>query len=182
VRPREKSFTIKNGADLYQLSGERAAYENAYVVAEINAEPANEYIRFNNGRVLRLGDESGGMRDDVWRVQIKHTVKKHLEKELLLRQRGIKVLSLFFIDRVANYRDYDGAGQPVKGKFAEAFEAELAEFAKDLRYAPLEWLRGPSTSSTTAISPATSRKRGRPPYGRTRAATHRPTTRSTTSS
>jgi type III restriction enzyme len=141
--PKEKSFTVKNSADLYQLSGERAAYENGFVIAEINAEPANEFIRFNNGRVLRLGEESGGMRDDVWRAQIKHTVKKHLEKELQLRQRGIKVLSLFFVDRVANYRDYDGAGQPVKGKFAEAFEAALAEFAKDARYALLDWLKLP---------------------------------------
>ena len=140
---KEKSFTIKNGADLYQLSGERAAYENGFVVAEINAEPANEYIRFNNGRVLRLGEESGGMRKDMWRAQIKHTVKKHLEKELQLLERGIKVLSLFFIDRVANYRDYDGAGQPVKGKFAESFEAILAEFAKDPRYVELKWLKPP---------------------------------------
>jgi type III restriction enzyme len=141
--PKEKSFAVKNGADLFQLSGERAAYENGFVIAEINAEPTNEYVRFNNGRVLRLGEESGGMRDDVWRAQIKLTVKKHLEKELQLRHRGIKVLSLFFIDRVANYRDYDGAGQPVKGKFAEAFEASLAEFAKDPRYAPLGWLKLP---------------------------------------
>lgn len=141
--PKEKSFAVKNGADLFQLSGERAAYENGYVIAEINAELANEYIRFNNGRILRLGEESGGMRDDIWRAQIKHTVKKHLEKELQLRQRGIKVLSLFFIDRVANYRDYDDAGQPVKGKFAEAFEASLAEFARDPRYAPLDWLKLP---------------------------------------
>jgi type III restriction enzyme len=141
--PKEKSFTVKNGADLYQLSVERAAYENGFVIAEISAEPANEFIRFNNGRVLRLGEESGGMRDDVWRAQIKHTVKKHLEKELQLRNRGIKVLSLFFIDRVANYRDYDGAGQPVKGKFAEAFEASLAEFAKEPRYAALDWLKLP---------------------------------------
>jgi len=144
--PKEKSFTVKNSADLYQLSGERAAYENGFVIAEINAEPANEFIRFNNGRVLRLGEESGGMRDDVWRAQIKHTVKKHLEKELQLRQRGIKVLSLFFVDRVANYRDYDGAGQPVKGKFAEAFESSLAELAKDPRYAPLVWLKLPFSS------------------------------------
>jgi type III restriction enzyme len=86
------------------------------------------------------------MRDDVWRAQIKHTVKKHLEKELQLRHRGIKVLSLFFIDRVANYRDYDASGQPVKGKFAEAFEASLAEFAKDPRYAPLDWLKLPFDS------------------------------------
>jgi type III restriction enzyme len=139
--PKEKSFAVKNGADLFHLSGERAAYENGFVVAEINAEPANEYVRFNNGRVLRLGEESGGMRDDVWRAQIKHTVKKHLEKELQLRQRGIKVLSLFFIDRVANYRDYDGSGQPVKGKFAVAFETVLTEFAEDPRYAPLGWLK-----------------------------------------
>lgn len=144
--PKEKSFTVKNGADLHQLSGERASYENGYVVAEINAEPGNEYIRFNNGRLLRLGEESGGMRDDVWRAQIKHTIKKHLEKELQLRQRGIKVLSLFFIDRVANYRDYDGDGHAVKGKFAEVFEADLAEFAKDARYAPLEWLKLPIES------------------------------------
>lgn len=144
--PKEKSFTVKNGADLFELSGERASYENGFVIAEITAEPGNEYIRFNNGRVLRLGEESGGMRDDIWRAQIKHTVKKHLEKELQVRQRGIKVLSLFFIDRVANYRDYDGAGQPVKGKFAEAFEAALAEFAKDPRYASLEWLKLPLES------------------------------------
>ena len=59
-----------------------------YSVAEINAEPGSEYIRFNNGRTLRLGEEIGGMRDDVWRAQIKHTVKRHLEKELQLRGRG----------------------------------------------------------------------------------------------
>ena len=116
--PKEKPFTVRNGADLYQLSGERASYENGFVIAEINAEPGNEFIRFDNGRTLRLGEESGGMREDVWRAQIKHTVKKHLETELRLRQRGVKVLSLFFIDRVSNYRDYDGAGHPVKGKFA----------------------------------------------------------------
>lgn len=141
--PKEKSFTVKNGADLYQLSGERASYENGYVIAEISAEPANEFIRFDNGRTLRLGQESGGMREDVWRAQIKHTVKKHLETEIRLRQRGVKVLSLFFIDRVSNYRDYDGAGQAVKGKFALEFEAALTEFAKDPRYAALEWLKLP---------------------------------------
>lgn len=144
--PKERSFTVKNGVDVYQLSGERAAYEDGYVVAEINAEPGNEYVRFNNGRVLRIGEESGGMRDDIWRAQIRHTVKKHLEKELQVRQLGIKVLSLFFIDRVANYRGYNAKGKPVKGKFAEAFEAALAEFAKDGRYAALDWLKLPFES------------------------------------
>jgi len=55
-----------------------------------------EFVRFNNGRTLRLGEEIGGMREDIWRAQIKHTVKKHLDKELLIQARGIKVLSLSF--------------------------------------------------------------------------------------
>ena len=141
--PKEKTVTVKNGADLFALSEERACYQQGFSVAEINAEPGSEFLRFNNGRVLRLGEETGGMRDDVWRAQIKHTVKRHLEKEFQVAARGIKVLSLFFIDRVANYRDYDAAGQPVKGKFAELFEAELASLAKDERYRELDWLKQP---------------------------------------
>ncbi len=84
------------------------------------------------------------MRDDIWRIQIKHTLKKHLDKEVQLKGRGIKVLSLFFIDRVANYRDYDGEGKTIKGKFAEVFEEELAAFSKEARYADLEWLKQPA--------------------------------------
>ena len=141
--PKEKAVTIKNGADLFALSNERASYAQGYSVAEISAEPGSEFIRFSNGRTLKLGGEQGGLRDDVWRAQIKHTIKKHLDKELQVRARGIKVLSLFFIDRVANYRDYDGSGQPIAGKFAEAFEAELAALAKDARYRELEWLQQP---------------------------------------
>ena len=141
--PKEKSVTVKQGADLLTLSNDRANYKNGFEVTEINAEPGNEYIRFSNGRTLRLGEEIGAMRDDVWRAQIKHTVKRHLDKELLVSARGIKVLSLFFIDRVANYRDYDGSGQPVKGKFAEAFEAELSGLAKDDRYRALTCLTQP---------------------------------------
>ena len=141
--PKEKSVTVKRGADLYALSNERANYRDGFEVAEINAEPGNEFIRFSNGRTLRLGEETGGLREDVWRVQIKHTVKKHLDKELQVRARGLKVLSLFFIDRVANYRDYGADGQPVKGKFTETFEATLAELAKGERYRELEWLKEP---------------------------------------
>ncbi|MBS0184707.1 MAG: DEAD/DEAH box helicase family protein [Nitrospira sp.] len=138
--PKEKSVTVKQGADLFTLSNERANYKHGFEAAEINAEPGNEYIRFSNGRTLRLGEEIGALRDDVRRAQIKHTIKRHLEKELLVGARGIKVLSLFFIDRVANYRDHDTTGQPAKGKFAEAFEAELSEFKKDERYRDLPWL------------------------------------------
>ena len=142
--PREKSVTVKQGADLLTVSGERAIYQDGFEVAEINAEPGNEYLRFANGRTLRLGEEIGGLREDVWRTQIRHTVRKHLEKELQVRERGLKVLSLFFIDRVANYRDYGADGQPVPGKVATTFEAVLAELAADGRYGGLEWLKEPA--------------------------------------
>jgi type III restriction enzyme len=141
--PKEKAVTVKSGADLYTLSDARACYQDGFQVAEINAEPGNEYLRFNNGRMLRLGEETGSLRDDVWRIQIKYTVKKHLDKELQVQARGIKVLSLFFIDRVANYRDYSTTGQPVKGKFAVAFEAALTELAHEERYRELDWLKLP---------------------------------------
>lgn len=141
--PKEKTVTVKNGHDLFALSNERAAYAQGFSVAEINAEPGAEFIRFSNGKTLKVGDEIGGMRDDVWKTQIRHTIKKHLDKELQVGARGIKVLSLFFIDRVANYRDYDADGRPSKGKFAAVFEEELAAFAKDERYATLAWLKEP---------------------------------------
>ena len=142
--PKEKLLWAKNGADLFQLSEERAEYQTGYEITEINGEPGQEFIRFSNNRTLRIGEEVGGTRDDVWLVQIKHTVKRHLEKELQLKGQGIKVLSLFFIDRVANYRDADPDGKPMKGKFATAFEKLLQEFAKDTRYKDLGCLRTPA--------------------------------------
>ncbi|ADJ26888.1 Type III site-specific deoxyribonuclease [Dehalogenimonas lykanthroporepellens BL-DC-9] len=141
--PKEKSVTVTSGADLFTLSDERACYQHGFSVAEIWGEPGNEYIRFNNGKVLRLGEEMGGLRDDVWRTQIKHTIKKHLDKEVQLRGRGIKVLSLFFIDRVANYRDYDQSGQPVAGKFARAFEEEFKALAELEHYKDLDSIKYP---------------------------------------
>jgi type III restriction enzyme len=145
--PKEKSITVKQGADLFVLSEERANYKAGFEVTEINAEPGHEHIRFSNGRTLRLGEEIGGLREDVWRSQIKETIKRHLDKELQVHEsaseRGIKVLSLFFVDRVANYRDYDAEGKAAKGKFAEVFEAELASWAKDHRFKDIAWLKEP---------------------------------------
>jgi type III restriction enzyme len=145
--PKERSLNVKQGTDLFVISNERADYRTGFEVAEINAEPCNEYIRFGNGRTLRLGEEMGGLRDDVWRVQIKETVKRHLEKELQVQaavgERGVKILTLFFVDRVANYRDYDAQGKPVKGKFAKLFEEQLARWAKDERFKHIPWLKEP---------------------------------------
>jgi type III restriction enzyme len=143
--PKEKSFTVKQGADLFQLSDERDAYSAGFEVSEINAEPGIEYVEFANGHRLSLGQEIGGMQDDLWRAQIKHTIKRHLDKEVALRGRepAVKVLSLFFIDRVANYRDYDDHGQLTTGKFAKAFEAEFVELAKLPAYKDIPWMSEP---------------------------------------
>jgi type III restriction enzyme len=141
--PKEQSVTAKQGADLFKLSRERAQYAGGWEVAEISAEPGVEFIRFANGRRLALGEEIGGMRDEVWRLQIGSTVKRHLDKELQVKERRMKVLSLFFIDRVANYREYGADGHPAKGKFAEAFEAAIAELRAQEQYAALTWLAEP---------------------------------------
>ncbi|MBS3950937.1 MAG: hypothetical protein KGZ53_09805 [Peptococcaceae bacterium] len=129
--------------DLYALSNERANYSSGFEVSEINAEPGSEFVRFSSGRTLRLGEEIGGAREDTRRAQIKHTIKRHLDKELQVHGRGVKVLSLFFVDCVANYRNYDEAGRPELGIFAQIFEEELAALAHQERYRDLPWLKEP---------------------------------------
>lgn len=141
--PKERSVPVKQGADLAVLSNGHYKYASGFELSVINAEPGAEYVEFSNGRRLRLGETLGGMQDDTWRAQIKHTVKRHLDKELQLRGRGIKVLTLFFVDRVANYRDYESDGRRRPGKFAEVFEAELKALAALPTYASLVWLKQP---------------------------------------
>lgn len=133
----EKDFWVKQGADLYQLSENRAAYQSGFEITEISAEPGNEYIEFAMHGRLSLNQERGGIRDDITEIQIRNTIKKHLDKELQLKGKGIKVLSLFFIDKVANYRAYNEEGKPVKGKFAVLFEKHYNELIKLPQYASL---------------------------------------------
>jgi len=143
--PKEKQVIIKkNGADLYELSNNRACYQDGFVVTEISAEPGNEFIRFNNGTTLKLGQEISGMQADIWRVQIVNTVKKHLDKELEVMGKGLKVISLFFIDRVANYRSYDETGRPQQGKFAQELEKAISTLSKEKKYESIGWLNDPN--------------------------------------
>lgn len=135
--PNVKNVTVKQGDDLFIRSNEREAYANGYVINEINAEPNNEYISFTNGKTLNLGQIQGGLTDDIMRVQIKNAIQEHLEKELKVRDKGIKVLTLFFIDRVANYRSYDEQGNPVKGKIARWFEEYFNEHIQNPKYKDL---------------------------------------------
>jgi type III restriction enzyme len=131
---KEKDFRVKGQEDLFLLSGERECYRNGFVVDYVDATPESEHVAFTNGKTLNLGQETGGIREDLWRVQIRNTIKKHLEKELQVKGKGIKVLSLFFIDRVANYRSYDEQGATAKGKFALEFEAAYKELSAQERY------------------------------------------------
>ncbi len=136
VKP-EKITLSKTGADLYELSNQREVYSDGYIVSEISAESGNEFIKFNNGVQIGLGQEVGGIREDVNREQISKTIRKHLDKELQVRGKGLKVLTLFFIDKVANYRSYDAQGHPVQGKFAKWFEESYKELTSELQYKDL---------------------------------------------
>ncbi|MED4302084.1 DEAD/DEAH box helicase family protein [Geobacillus stearothermophilus] len=128
--------TVKYGDDLYDISGERELYRG-YIVEQIDWTEGNEAIEVNGYR-LRVGDAIGDIDDDaIKRYQIRKTIEEHLNKELQLRPRGIKVLSLFFIDKVAHYRDYDKDGNPIKGKYAVMFEEEYKDLIQKPKYRPL---------------------------------------------
>lgn len=116
----KKSVTLNVGDDLYEKSNEREIYREGYIVEEIDI--SNESIQLSNGTMLYVGDTTGGFTDEIMKYQIRKSIEEHLKKEKRLLERGIKVLSLFFIDRVSNYRSYDESGSPVKGKFALWFE------------------------------------------------------------
>ncbi len=116
----KKSFTVRAGADLFELSNNREIYKDGFIVDEVDA--GNQTIMLTNGVMLSAGETQGGMNDEVRRFMIQKTVEEHLKKEKSYKSKGIKVLSLFFIDRVKNYREYDTAGNAIKGKFSQWFE------------------------------------------------------------
>ncbi|WP_428357366.1 type III restriction-modification system endonuclease [Methyloprofundus sp.] len=126
---------VRSGDDLLSLSGGRSVYDG-YVVNDIYCEPENEYIDFTSmPEIIRLGGVIGDVHPDEFkRLQIRKTIEEHLEKELKLTPRGIKVLSLFFIDRVANYRYYDAEGNAQQGKYALMFEEEYQQLIKKPKY------------------------------------------------
>jgi type III restriction enzyme len=145
--PKETKITVKHGDDLFEKSNERTAYQNGYNVAEINVREGSEFVEFANGRRFGIGDSQGGLTDEVMRYQIRTTIEEHLEKEKQIKGKGLKVLSLFFIDRVANYRDYDEQGNPVQGKIARWFQEEYKKltekhYFKDVISYPVDKVHG----------------------------------------
>ncbi len=122
---KRKAVTVKTGDFLYSKSGENSDYEYGWEVRNISVAAGDEWVEFSNGERLELGQAVGDVADkDIKRAQIRRTIENHLQRQLELAPRGIKVLSLFFIDKVEKYRLYD----PVRGgEYAEMFEQEYAD-------------------------------------------------------
>lgn len=127
-----KAVTAKVSDDLYALSDKREIYRDGFIIDEIDV--SNKCISFTNGTVLYVGDTQGGLTKEIMRFQIQKTIEEHFKKEHRLKGKGVKTLSLFFIDKVANYRQYDEEGNPLPGRFAKWFEEAFREIAEKPAY------------------------------------------------
>ncbi|MCR4683467.1 MAG: DEAD/DEAH box helicase family protein [Clostridiales bacterium] len=124
--PKKKSRIVKIGDNLYVYSGGLDEYKNGFVVKQIDGR--DDSVEFINGIKIYAGDVYGAVDEDqLRRIQIRETILSHIQRERQLFYKGIKVLSLFFIDEVENYRKYDAANQPINGKYADMFEEEYAD-------------------------------------------------------
>ncbi|WP_137887654.1 type III restriction-modification system endonuclease [Pseudomonas sp. 2FE] len=136
-----ETLTVEDGDDLEQIAN-RAIYENMQI-GTITCGKNNESIQIKAPGIdetLRPGDAMGGVSpDEIKRLMIRRTIKEHLDKELTFaaNKQPIKVLSLFFIDSVEHYRQYDEDGNAVKGKYATMFEEEYTKLAKSSDYQSL---------------------------------------------
>ena len=130
--PKKKSRLVKIGDNLYDYSGGLEEYKNGFVVKQIDGR--DDSVEFLNGIKIYAGDVMGAVDEDqLRRIQIRETILSHIQRERQLFYKGIKVLSLFFIDEVANYREYDAAGQPVNGKYARMFEEEYEDIISNMQ-------------------------------------------------
>ncbi len=152
--PKKKSRIVKIGDNLYDYSGGLEEYRNGFVVKQIDGR--DDSVEFLNGIKIFAGDVIGAVDEDqLRRIQIRETILSHIQRERQLFYKGIKVLSLFFIDEVANYREYDAAGQPVNGKYAAMFEEEYEDIIGSMQLAIgddeyLRYLQAISASKTHA--------------------------------
>ena len=119
---------LERGRDLFAESNELDQYKG-FVIAQIDA--TTDTVEFTNGQVLTAGDATGDITEmTMRRIQIREAIKAHLDKEQALFTQGVKVLSLFFIDEVAKYRDYSQPGE--KGEYARIFEEEYESLKAEI--------------------------------------------------
>lgn len=131
---RKVSRTVGIGFNLYDNSGHMEEYKNNFVVKAIDGR--DDSLEFLNGIKLYAGDVIGKVDENqLRRIQIRETILSHIQRERQLFYKGIKVLSLFFIDEVAKYKVYDAAGQPGNGIYAQMFEEEYEDVINSLQLA-----------------------------------------------
>lgn len=117
---------VQENFNIYSYSGEMEQYKQGYTISEIDGY--RNTITFLNGITLSVGEAIGDVNESTFRrIQIRETIKSHLEKERELYKKGIKVLSLFFIDEVAKYRLYSDDGEDLQGEYAKVFEEEYQD-------------------------------------------------------
>lgn len=131
----KKQVTAKVGDNLYKLSKGVEAYQDGYIVNEIDSEALT--TSFSNGQTIIQGQSLGGLSEEILREMVDATVENHFKKEKELVTKGIKVLSIFFVDKVSNYRSYDASNNPVQGKFAIWFEESFRKWNESSQYKDL---------------------------------------------
>jgi len=120
---RKAARVVSEGYNLFANSGELAEYKNGYTVLRIDGRDSS--VKFTNGLKLFAGDVIGSVSEEqLRRIQIRETILSHIERERQLFPKGIKVLSLFFIDEVAKYKQYDAHGNAMGSVYAQVFEEE----------------------------------------------------------
>lgn len=129
---RQKNVTVGIGYNLYDNSGNLDEYKVGFVIKAIDGR--DNSVEFLNGIKIFAGDVIGKVSEDqLRRIQIRETILSHLERERQLFHKGIKVLSLFFIDRVEKYKQYDEAGHPFNGIYADMFEEEYNDILSSMQ-------------------------------------------------
>ena len=129
---RKVTKTVSIGFNLYDQSNGMEEYRNNFVVKSIDGR--DDSVEFLNGIKFYAGDVIGKVSEEqLRRIQIRETILSHIERERQLYYKGIKVLSLFFIDEVAHYKQYDEAGEAKNGIFADMFEEEYRDIVENLQ-------------------------------------------------
>lgn len=126
---RKITRVVYEGYNLYDNSGQLEEYKDGFVVSRIDGR--DNSVEFVNGIKLYDGDVIGKVSEEqLRRIQIRETIISHINRERELFKKGIKVLSLFFIDEVAKYKQYDAAGNPQNGVYADMFEEEYQDIVE----------------------------------------------------
>ena len=129
---RKVTRTVKEGFNLYDYSGNMEEYKEGFVVSRIDGR--DDSVEFINGIKIYAGDVIGQVSEDqIRRIQIRETILSHIERERELFYKGIKVLSLFFIDEVVKYKQYNEAKEPFNGIYADIFEEEYRDIVGHLQ-------------------------------------------------